>query len=619
MNIKKLLTLSFAVCIFVTAIVVLSSCSFMDMLAGANTHEHELTIVEAKDATCSESGMKQHYVCSGCKGIFADELGFVALKDGDLAIAPLGHQWGSASCTDPRKCAACGATDGEPINHVAGDAVRENEVAGTCTEEGYYDSVTYCELCEKEIGRETVKTEKADHIPGEVVKENEIPATCTESGSYDNAVYCSVCKTYKFSSETVTVGATGHIDGNSDKQCDICKKEIACTNHNPVVDSAVPATCTSDGLTEGSHCSLCNATIVAQQVIPALGHSYEYTTEGALVYGVADGTCSGLTLTESCSACGESKEITDYTVNLADGTISYGEKTLPVAITLNYVGGEHTLSSGTYAGIIVEGATLTINGKVTVNGNITTSDSWLVIKDGAILNVVNGSLTTTGATVDDASYESGKHYRLTVLGTLNIDGDNGANGLLVSNSFVFGSDKDNVKANVNIKCGNGNAIQTDGASIIWWNFLNCNVNIEGIMNDGVSTSKAMYFFKNNDKHVDFMPNAKVTVKNCNDFIHTEGKWLYMALHKDAVVFENTVNAVRCSYRVRIYSQQVVVVENYEHDGKTGTAYVKLHGNFIIGNVLYDDPGPSDFSFVDFPTSEDYTTWTKDKEFIGWVE
>jgi hypothetical protein len=162
-------------------------------------------------------------------------------------------------------------------------------------------------------------------------------------------------------------------------------------------------------------------------------------------------------------------------------------------------------------------------------------------------------------------------------------------------------------------------MQTDGTAIIWWNFLNCNVTIEGIMTDGVSTSKAMYFFNNHDKHVDIMPNAQFTVKNCNDAFHTAGKWLYVGMHSKGVILENTTYSIRCSYRVRVYSQEVVVIENYEHDGKTGAAYVKLHGNYIIGNVLYDDPVPSDFSFVDFPEAEDYETWTKDKDFIGWVE
>ena len=41
--------------------------------------------------------------------------------------------------------------------------------------------------------------------------------------------------------------------------------------HTVVTDSAVAATETETGLTEGSHCSVCGETIVAQEVIPALG------------------------------------------------------------------------------------------------------------------------------------------------------------------------------------------------------------------------------------------------------------------------------------------------------------------------------------------------------------
>lgn len=44
--------------------------------------------------------------------------------------------------------------------------------------------------------------------------------------------------------------------------------------HTPVTDAAVAATCTSEGKTEGSHCSECGEVIVAQEPIAKLEHSY---------------------------------------------------------------------------------------------------------------------------------------------------------------------------------------------------------------------------------------------------------------------------------------------------------------------------------------------------------
>ena len=45
-----------------------------------------------------------------------------------------------------------------------------------------------------------------------------------------------------------------------------------CTRHNEVTDPAVEPTCTATGLTEGTHCSLCNEVFTAQEVVPAKGH-----------------------------------------------------------------------------------------------------------------------------------------------------------------------------------------------------------------------------------------------------------------------------------------------------------------------------------------------------------
>lgn len=70
-------------------------------------------------------------------------------------------------------------------------------------------------------------------------------------------------------------------------------------SHNIVIDEAVEADCTHSGLTEGSHCSVCNKVIVAQEVIPATGHN-EVVDPGI------EATCqnSGLTEGKHCSTCG---------------------------------------------------------------------------------------------------------------------------------------------------------------------------------------------------------------------------------------------------------------------------------------------------------------------------
>ena len=52
------------------------------------------------------------------------------------------------------------------------------------------------------------------------------------------------------------------------------KELIAALGHEEVTDNAVAATCTQKGKTEGKHCSRCNAVIVAQTEIGALGHEY---------------------------------------------------------------------------------------------------------------------------------------------------------------------------------------------------------------------------------------------------------------------------------------------------------------------------------------------------------
>ena len=100
--------------------------------------------------------------------------------------------------------------------------------------------------------------------------------------------------------------ATCTEDGyTGDTVCTICGKEITKgetiqpKGHTEVIDARVEPTCTKSGKTEGKHCSVCNAIIVAQTEIPATGH-----TEKTVVGKPATCTETGLTDGISCSVCG---------------------------------------------------------------------------------------------------------------------------------------------------------------------------------------------------------------------------------------------------------------------------------------------------------------------------
>ena len=71
-------------------------------------------------------------------------------------------------------------------------------------------------------------------------------------------------------------------------------------NHQPETDTAVAPTCTQTGLTEGSHCTRegCGKTIVEQQVVKALGHTFENYTSNNNATCTQDSTETG-----KCSRC----------------------------------------------------------------------------------------------------------------------------------------------------------------------------------------------------------------------------------------------------------------------------------------------------------------------------
>ena len=185
--------------------------------------------------------------------------------------------------------------------HIHALNTKVDAVDSTCKAEGteaYY--VCECgklfsdEACENEIDT-PVLIEKKPHTE---VTDSAVAPTCTETGLTEGK-HCSVCGEVLVA-QNIEV-ALGHLDENVDYVCDRtgCGAKL-CTDHNVVVDTGYDATCTSDGLTDGKHCSICGEIIEAQTVITSPGHSV--VTDEAV-----DATCTSTGLTEGshCGVCNE--------------------------------------------------------------------------------------------------------------------------------------------------------------------------------------------------------------------------------------------------------------------------------------------------------------------------
>ena len=135
----------------------------------------------------------------------------------------------------------------------------------TCTTTG--EREMYCTTCDKVVKKE--KVEKLNHNYSEKV----VKPTCTERGYIEHT--CKNC---------------------GDTYRDSYVKE---TGHNPITDYGKPATCKENGLTEGSHCNVCDTILVPQKVIPKLNHSYT-----AQVTAVPSCTTRG-SVTYTCQSCGD--------------------------------------------------------------------------------------------------------------------------------------------------------------------------------------------------------------------------------------------------------------------------------------------------------------------------
>ena len=190
-------------------------------------------------------------------------------------------------------------------NWDAGTVISE----ATCAKTGTI--VYHCSICE---GTRTETIPKKGHT---IVKDNAVEATCEIEGKTEGS-HCSVCNTvikkqesvpkkeHSWNSGEIIREATCTKDGIKKITCTVCKETkieiITQKVHTIVRDEAIPATCKETGKTAGSHCSVCNTVIQAQEIIAKTEHSWDAGTI------VEEASCTEEGIEKiTCTVCGESK------------------------------------------------------------------------------------------------------------------------------------------------------------------------------------------------------------------------------------------------------------------------------------------------------------------------
>ena len=262
-----------------------------------------------------------------------------------------GHTFGTwtttknATCTQvgtkSRKCTVCGKTETQTIAKTGHKSVTDKAIPATCTTDGKTEG-SHCSVCGAVIkAQEIIKATGHKFGNWTTIK----PATCTESGTQIRK--CENC------------GATE-------------SKSLSAKGHTEVVDKAIPATCTTDGKTEGSHCSVCNTVIKAQTTITATGHkSSGWIVDKAASIGVKGSKHKECTV---CKKVLETAEIpalsrisiSKASVTLSTSTYAYDGKAKKPGVTVKLNG--KTLKNSTDYTVSYSNNTKVGTAKVTIKG-----------------------------------------------------------------------------------------------------------------------------------------------------------------------------------------------------------------------------------------------------------
>ena len=348
---------------------------------GCTSHTYGSAVI-TKQPTCTSEGTKTK-TCTQCGATVTETIAKLSHSYTTTVVAP--------TCTADgytlHKCSVCGTSYKDNTTKAAGHSYGNSVVTKqpTCTSEG-----TKTKTCTKCGATVTETIAKLSHSYTTTV----VAPTCTTNGYTLHK--CSVCGT---SYKDNTTKATGHSYGNSVvtkqptctsegtaiKTCTKCNatvtEKLPAKGHTAVTDKGYPATCTTAGKTDGSHCSVCNTVIKAQTVINATGHkSSGWIVDKAASIGVKGSKHKECTV---CKKVLETAEIpalsrisiSKASVTLSTSTYAYDGKAKKPGVTVKLNG--KTLKNGTDYTVSYSNNTKvgTATVKITGKGNYTGSVS----------------------------------------------------------------------------------------------------------------------------------------------------------------------------------------------------------------------------------------------------
>ena len=275
---------------------------------------HTLTAVAEVPATCEETGVKAHWVCSVCSKLFSDAEGKNETTLEALTIGVLGHDYGEAAWTwtgyESAKATFTCSRDASHVEEVTAAVTSEITTPASCESTGvrtYTATVTFQGQTYTDTKTETLPA--AGHAWGEPVwtwtgcSAAEASFACARDAGHVKVLPASItsevttqpgCSTEGVRTYTATVTLEGK------NYTDTRTETLPSLGHKTQLVGAKPATCTEDGYTGDEVCTVCGETVKKGEVIPATGHKTE-------LVGAKAATCTedGYTGDEVCSVCQE--------------------------------------------------------------------------------------------------------------------------------------------------------------------------------------------------------------------------------------------------------------------------------------------------------------------------